>query len=275
MIQWFPGHMAKAFKDVQTQATLADLFIIVLDARAPLSTYNADFDHLAPHKPRLFVITKSDLGDQKKLPALKAHFNHPKDRVITVNLKKPQTSKQIYRLLNELLKAKIMLEQKRGLIKPRLRVIVLGVPNAGKSTLINLLMAKKKAQVANKPGVTRKQQWFGDGNIKILDTPGILWPKFEDELVGIKLAIIGSIKTSILPQHEVFIAGYKLLSQFYPALITKLNLEPAQDEAQIYSALVTLCENHKFYQSSKQVDLAQGRTYFINYLKKLSGVTYD
>lgn len=166
--------MAKALKQIREKEPLADLFIVILDARAPISSYNEEFDKIAPKKPRLFLITKEDLGDGSKLDKIRARFNNSIDNVMTVNLKNNSSKKKILAAANELLKTKKEKDLKNGLLKPRLRAIVIGVPNSGKSTLINLLSSSSKAKVGNMPGVTRGQQWVSTGEIQLLDTPGIL-----------------------------------------------------------------------------------------------------
>lgn len=267
--------MAKALREIKEKASLADLFIIVLDARAPLSTYNNEFDEIAPHKPRLFVLTKVDLADTSKLDKIKSHFINKSDDVILVNLKKSSAKKLILNKAEKLLEDKRKRDVDRGLLKPRLRAIVVGVPNSGKSTLINVLSSGSKTKVGNMPGVTKGQQWINTGKIWLLDTPGILWPKFEDDNIGIKLAMIGSIKTEIIPQEEYFIQAYKLLSKYYPNKLHEINLEPSNDEKEIYSQLLNICRDKKFLIDQNNLDLKKGRSWFINWIKKINNVTYD
>ncbi len=267
--------MAKALKQINDKQSLADLFIVVLDARAPLSSYNEEFDKIAPHKPRLFVITKVDLSDTTKLDAIKAKFNNDRNGILLVDLKKKSSQKKIIKESERLLLDKKQRDMKKGLLKPRQRAIVVGVPNSGKSTLINLVSNSSKAKVGNMPGVTKGQQWIKAGNIQLLDTPGILWPKFDDEFTGVKLAIIGSIKTSIIPQMELFNAGYKLLTEYYPKKIEALGLEPSKDENVIYNNLLTLCETKKWMLKDGKANIAKAQLYFTHYLRDLKGVTYD
>lgn len=275
MIQWFPGHMAKALRQIKEKQVLADLFIVVLDARAPISSYNEEFDELAPNKPRLFVITKQDLADNSKLHKISERFNHENDEVLFADLRKNSSKKKILELAEKLLEPKRKKDLKSGLVKPRLRAIVVGVPNAGKSTLINLLSSSKSAKVGNMPGVTKGQQWVNTGKIQLLDTPGILWPKFEDELTGVKLAVIGSIKADIIPEQEFFNFGYRLLTKYYPEKIVELNLEPTDEEAEIYSQLIKLCMQKKFVLQGNRPDLQKGMVWFRNFIRDLKGVTYD
>ena len=267
--------MAKAINQIKEKAPLADLFIVVLDARAPISSYNEEFDKIAPSKPRLFVITKTDLADTDKLNAVMHKFNKTTDSVITVSLKKKNSLKKILAEAEKLLEPKRQRDLKRGLLKPRLRAIVVGVPNSGKSTLINLVAGKSKAKVGNMPGVTKGQQWVNAGGIHLLDTPGILWPKFTKELIGIKLAVIGSIKVDIIPKTELFNEGYKLLTKFYPEKIEALGLKPSYNDVEIYSNHLQLCRNRKFVKQGGELDMDKGHRFFVTYLRNLKGVTYD
>ena len=267
--------MAKAFKQIQEKAVVADLFIVVLDARAPISTYNEDFDTIAPNKPRLFVITKTDLADPQKVDAIMAKFNHEADGAIAVNLKQKSSYKKVVKAAEKLLEPKRAKDLKKGILKPRLRAIVIGVPNSGKSTLINTLAKEAKTKVGNRPGVTKGQQWVNAGEIQLLDTPGILWPKFEDELVGVKLAVIGSIKVEIIPKQELFFAGFKLLSKYYPSKIEDLGLTPTQEESEIYTQIYALAEKKNFLLKEGKPNSDKAITFFINYLRDLKGVTYD
>ncbi|MGY6171969.1 ribosome biogenesis GTPase YlqF [Candidatus Mycoplasma pogonae] len=266
--------MAKAMKQIKEKQSLADLFIIVLDARAPISTYNAEFDDIVPSKPRLFVITKVDLADANKLNAITQRFNSVNSKTILVNLKKNVSKAKLLKMIQQMLEEKKQRDLKKGLLKPRLRIFVMGVPNSGKSTLINLL-ANSKTKVGNMPGITRSQQWINCGEFQLLDTPGILWPKFDDQLVAIKLAIIGSISFDAIANKEFFDESYRLLSKYYPEKLTLLGLEPANNEVAIYNNLYKLCSLKNMFLNNHQPDTKKAIEWFRNYVKDLKNVTYD
>ena len=265
--------MSKALREIKEKQSIADLFVVVLDARAPISTYNEEFDSISPTKPRLFVITKSDLADKTKLDAVLTKFNREGDGVIIVNLKKNSSRGKITKAMNKLLEPKRARDEARGLLKPRLRAMVMGVPNSGKSTLINLMAKAAKAKVGNRPGVTRAQQWINADGIQLLDTPGILWPKFDDELTGVKLAIIGSIKEDIIPVEYLYYAGYKLISKYYPSILEKMGLEASSDETIIYKNLFKYAEYVSFKINKDNTHQAMKK--FISFFRELKEVTYD
>lgn len=175
LINWYPGHMAKAVREIKENATLADIFLIVLDARIPISSYNEDFDNIAPQKPRLFVITKSDLMDKSKKEKIQKRFQN--EKLLWLDLRQPKSRNQILNQLKILSQAKIKKDKEKGFLTSNIKVFVLGVPNAGKSTLINLMSQKKSLKVANYPGVTRVKKWVISDNFYFMDTPGILLPK--------------------------------------------------------------------------------------------------
>lgn len=274
MIQWFPGHMAKALRQIEEQKKIVDLFVIVLDSRAPLSCYNPEFDRMLETKLKLFVLSKIDLADPEKIAKLTPKFpiNHG---VIGLNLKKQQSYKKLMLIINKLLKEKKIKDQKKGILNSTLKLAVIGVPNVGKSTLINLLAKKNKTKVANIPGVTRGKQWINTGNLLLLDTPGVLWPKIADPLVGLKLALIGLIKDSIINQTELLYHGYALISKMYPHKITQINLKNVSSEQEIYQQIKILCQNKHYFLKNGEIDLNRGITYLLNYFKNLSQITYD
>lgn len=219
-IQWFPGHMAKARREIGEKMKLIDIVIELVDARAPLSSKNPMFDQVCNNKPRLIVMTKKDLADDQITARWIEYFKQKKIDAICVNLKNFNEYQLVIDVCKEILKAKMEREAKRGL-KPRaLRAMVLGIPNVGKSTFINRLAKRKATITGNRPGVTKAQQIIRvDKDFELFDTPGVLWPRFEDLNTARNIALIGSIKQDILPLDELFIYAIKYLETNYPSRV--------------------------------------------------------
>ncbi|MCR8613356.1 MAG: ribosome biogenesis GTPase YlqF [Mycoplasma sp.] len=276
MINWYPGHMAKTMRELKEKQKLADVFIVVLDSRAPISTYNIELDKIAPHKPRLFILSKIDYADPNKLNSLSEQIAGKDDLIIGVNLLKRKSRKKIIDTLGAIIENKKERNSRKGIVTTKLRVFVVGVPNSGKSTLINLLAQKKVVNVGDKPGVTRGQQWITVSNFQLLDTPGVLWPKFDDQLIPIKLAAIRSIRTEIFPDDQLAFSIYILISKYYPNKIRKLGLEPiTENENNIDEQLNILGKSKNFIIKGNRVDMTKTYIWFISFSSKLVGVTYD
>ncbi|WP_029608628.1 ribosome biogenesis GTPase YlqF [Mycoplasma simbae] len=277
LINWYPGHMAKGMKEIKTNATLADIFIIVLDARCPISSYNEDFDSIAPQKPRLFVITKSDLMDKNKKQHIEARFKG--STILWLDLRKQSSRQIILNNIKKIMQPKIQKDKQKGLLNPKVKAFVLGVPNAGKSTLINLISQKKSLKVANYPGVTRAKQWVAIDEFFFMDTPGILIPKQEDQIAATKLAMIGSIETKIFP--TVFLANsyIDVIHTYYPDKFNEefgvdINQYSVLDEVIKHNIFSTIANNKNFKINNK-IDLPRAYKYFLNWVRELKGVTYD
>lgn len=275
MFQWFPGHMAKALRQIKEKEKFTDFFIIILDSRAPISTYNKEFDKLNNSKPKLFIINKIDYGDKRKYPKMESFFKRPNCEILFTNLKNKKSRKLVINKINQLLANKNQKNQKKGLINPFSVGMILGLPNVGKSTLINLLTNKNKAKVANRPGVTRGQQLIVTDSFKLFDTPGILFPKIESELEAIKIAMIGSIKWEVINQKELFFGSYKMLSKYYPEQIIKLGIKPSLDDSNISFYLEKIAKINNYYLKNNIYDLNRAINFFNNYVKNLKNVTYD
>jgi len=209
MIQWFPGHMAKAKKEMEEKLRLVDIVYELLDARIPYSSKNPLINELLKNKPRLILLTKSDMADDFYTNKWKNHFTSQGFPSLSIDSVSGLNIKKIIGVSQTILKDKFEKEKARGM-KPRpIRGMIVGIPNVGKSTLINKLVNKRVANVGNKPGITKAQQWVRlNANLELLDTPGVLWPKFEDQKVGMHLAITGAIRDEILKSDEL---GYYLL----------------------------------------------------------------
>lgn len=202
IIQWFPGHMSKATREIKEKIELVDLLIELVDARCPISSRNPVVSELKGKK-RIIVMTKIDLADKEITREWKEYFKKQDIICLDMNLNGKVDVKEIVRYANEAMKEKLERDARRGIKNRPIRAMVVGIPNVGKSTFINKVIGRKAASVANKPGQTKAQQWVKNGNVELLDTPGILWPKFEDKEVGIRLALIGSIKDNILNQDKL------------------------------------------------------------------------
>ena len=216
-IQWFPGHMSKARRQVQENLKHVDFVTILVDARLPLSSQNPMLTKIVGDKPKLLILNKADLADSNRTKEWRSYFEGQGIKTLVINSKEQSTVKLVTDAAKSLMADKIQRLRERGIQKETLRTMIIGIPNAGKSTLMNRLAGKKIAVVGNKPGVTKGQQWLkSNKDLEILDTPGILWPKFEDELVGLKLALTGAIKDQLLPMDEVTIFGLNYFKTYYP-----------------------------------------------------------
>ena len=205
-INWYPGHMKKTKETIAENLKIVDLVIEVLDARIPLSSKNPDISKLAKNKKRLTVLNKVDLADEREVENWKEYFirNDISDYVLAISAEKGTNLNELKRIVEEIYVEKLEKAKKKGLRKTEVRALIAGIPNVGKSKLINKFAGKTKARVGDKPGFTRGKQWVkASEKLELLDTPGVLWPKFDDPEVGYSLAITGSIKDDILPIEEV------------------------------------------------------------------------
>ncbi len=221
-VQWYPGHMTKAKRQMQEDLKLIDLLIEMVDARIPVSSRNPDIDELGRNKFRLILMNKADLADAKANEAWNSYFSEKGFSVICLDSRSRNAMKHITDLIMEACREKMERDRKRGIINRPVRVMVVGIPNVGKSTFINSYAGSASAKTGNKPGVTKGKQWIRFGkNVELLDTPGILWPKFEDPQVGIRLALIGSIKDEILNIDELSLELIQFLVRQYPGCLNE------------------------------------------------------
>lgn len=234
-IQWYPGHMTKARRMMQEDIKLIDIVVELVDARVPLSSKNPDIDELAKGKSRLILLNKADLADAAQTKAWEDHFKRQGFYALALDARTGKNVKAVTGMIQEACKEKIERDKKRGLINRPVRAMIVGIPNVGKSTFINTYAGRACAKTGNKPGVTKGKQWIRlNKNVELLDTPGILWPKFEDQSVGLKLAMIGSIKDDILDTRELAWNLVGLLVEKYPGFLKKrYNIEENHDRMNV------------------------------------------
>ena len=251
--QWYPGHMTKAKRMMQENMKLIDLVIELVDARMPLSSRNPDIDELSKNKARLILLNKSDLADSRCNEEWVAYFENKGFSCVMVNSKKGGGIKSIQNVIREACKEKIERDKKRGILNRPVRAMVVGIPNVGKSTFINSIAGKAAAKTGNKPGVTKGKQWIRlNKNVELLDTPGILWPKFEDQSVGLKLAFIGSIKDEILNMEELGIEFIRFSMSSYPGILSeKYEIEETADA---YECLRKIAESRHCLVRGNELD---------------------
>lgn len=233
--QWYPGHMTKAVRQMKEDIKLIDLVIELLDARIPLSSRNPDIDSLGKNKSRLVLLNKSDLADEEQNNNWIQFFKEKGIIALKINSKNKQGIKEINNAVNVACKDKIERDRKRGILNRPVRAMVVGIPNVGKSTFINAYAGRSCAKTGNKPGVTKGKQWIKlNKNLELLDTPGILWPKFDDQKIGLHLAFIGSMNDNILDTTEMAYELIKLLNIIYPeAINNRYNIEGDADPLQV------------------------------------------
>ncbi|MDE5938379.1 MAG: ribosome biogenesis GTPase YlqF [Lachnospiraceae bacterium] len=254
--QWYPGHMTKAKRMMQENISLIDLVIELVDARVPLSSRNPDIDELGKNKSRLILLNKSDLADPAANKRWMAYFKERGFHVLEVNAKTGQGLKAIQPKVQEACREKIERDKKRGIKNRPVRAIVVGIPNVGKSTFINSFAGKACTKTGNKPGVTKGKQWIRlNKELELLDTPGILWPKFESEDVGRRLAMIGSMNDEILQMTELAqeLLAY-LLEHYREPLLNRYQMETAGEAFTPVQALSLICENRKCYKKGQEPD---------------------
>lgn len=219
-IQWFPGHMTKAMRMMEESAALVDGVLVVLDARAPVATRNKNLNKLFGNKPVLYLLNKSDLADEKKTDAFLAAFARQGAAALACTASRAGTAQKIAAKLPSLLKDKLEKDAQKGIVRP-LRLMVCGIPNTGKSTVINALSGEKRAVTGDKAGVTRGKQWIRCAGFELLDTPGTMPPAFENQELARHLAYIGSINDDILDLDDIALELLRELAATYPQFLSE------------------------------------------------------
>lgn len=256
-IQWYPGHMAKAKRKIAEDLKLVDIVIELLDARIPMSSRNPEVDDIVGNKKRIIVLNKSDMADPAENRRWIEYFARDNTRVILANSVTGSGLKDVLAASRQLMKEKLDKLKSKGLLVKTTRALIIGIPNVGKSTFINKLAGKGVAQTGDRPGVTKSKQWIKvSKELELLDTPGILWPKFEDEKVGLYLAFTGAIKDEILDVTELAVKLLDVLMvKFQDKLMTRYKLDEIPEGTDSYALLGTIGRKRGFLVSGGEVDL--------------------
>lgn len=243
-IQWFPGHMTRAKRQIQEKLKLIDIAIELLDARVPISSRNPMIDEILLGKPRLIILNKSDLADPQMNEQWKQYFEHEGHTCAIVDSSTGTGVNRISVLTKEILKEKIDRQIAKGMRPRPVRSLIVGIPNVGKSTLINRLAGRNVAITGDKPGVTKGQQWIKTNHeLELLDTPGILWPKFEDQIVGYRLAITGAIREQILNIDDIGYQAVKILcDRYWDTLAERFDLDEPPNDLENNMEIVRIME---------------------------------
>lgn len=275
-IQWFPGHMTKAKREMQEKMKMVDMVIELRDARIPNASKNPMIEELCNQKPRLIILSKKDKADGEETRKWIAKLQKEDVKVLALDILKENITPKVVEASQELMKAKIERMKRRG-IRPRaIRAMVVGVPNVGKSTFINRISKKKIAVTGDRPGVTKSLQWSKvNTNLELLDTPGVLWPKFEDEKVGVLLAVSGAIRDEILPLEDVATWAMRFLLENKPELLEKCySIELDEDP---YLIFTRIAEKRGFLRNGNEVDFKRTIETFLREIRddRVGSITWE
>ena len=275
-VQWYPGHMTKAKRMMQEDIKLIDLIVELVDARIPLSSRNPDIDELGKNKSRLILLNKSDLADEKGNSQWEAYFKAQGFHVHKINARSGAGVKAINGLIQVACKEKIERDRRRGIKNRPVRAMVVGIPNVGKSTFINTFAGKACTKTGNKPGVTKGKQWIRlNKNVELLDTPGILWPKFEDQEGGVRLAVIGSIKDDILNLDELSLSLIHYLREAYPGVLAeRYQLEEKGSDVEV---LEQVAKNRNCLLRGQELDYSKAAGFLLDEFRsgKIGRITLE
>ena len=274
MFNWYPGHMAKTLREIKEQQKIFDLFIILLDSRIPLTSFNPELYKIINQKPILFVFTKADKVNKDKLNKYILE-NYKEHKSLILNLKLSDAYKKLSSKINEFYLELTKKNLVKGKLTPNIKCVVMGIPNVGKSTLINLLSRSSSTKVGNMPGVTKSRQWINCAHFMLLDTPGVLMPKIENDIIGAKLAITSSIKLDGLNKKDVLFHIYRLLSNIAPNELLKLGLQPLDKDKDIYQELLKYGQNNKMLLKNNEVDINKVINKLIKHFQELNNIIYD
>ena len=251
--QWYPGHMTKAIRQMKEDIKLIDVVVELVDARVPNSSRNPDIDSLANNKARIIILNKSDLADSKKNIEWTDYYKDKGFYVVAIDSRKKSSVKEVSRIIDKACAKKKERDLKRGIKNRPIRAMVVGIPNVGKSTFINTYAGRASAKTGNKPGVTKGKQWIRlKSDVELLDTPGILWPKFEDKQVGFNLACIGSMNDNILDNSEIATGIVEYIIDNYPGLLEdRYDVDESSDIADIIN---DIANNRNCIKKGEEID---------------------
>lgn len=274
--QWYPGHMTKAKRAMQEDIRLIDVVIELVDARIPISSKNPDINSLAGGKSRILLLNKSDMADPDLLQAWIRFYEKKGYLALAVNSTKRQELKQVHSLIQKACKEKIERDRKRGILNRPVRAMIVGIPNVGKSTFINSFAGRACTKTGNKPGVTKGKQWIRlNKQVELLDTPGILWPKFEDQTVGQHLAFIGSIKDELIQSVELALDLIEFLTEHYPGtLSSSYTVDETLPSAEL---LLAIAQNRGCIQKGNEPDYNKAASLILDDFRhvKLGRITIE
>jgi len=274
--QWYPGHMTKAKRQMQEDIKLIDLVIELVDARIPMSSRNPDIDEIGKNKARLILLNKADLADERVSDAWMSFFKEKGYYAVKVDSRNKGCMKTISAVIAEACKEKTERDERRGIKNRPVRAMVVGIPNVGKSTFINTFAGKACAKTGNKPGVTKGKQWIRlNKRVELLDTPGILWPKFEDQTVGLKLALIGAIKDEILNIDELALSLIEILIKHYRGVLTKRY--DVKEDVKSSDILIEIAKKRNCIQRGNELDYSKAANLLIDEFRsgKLGKITLE
>ena len=253
-INWYPGHMKKTREGIVNNLKLVDLVIEILDARAPISTKNPDIDNMISNKKKVVVLSKKDLASEDSLNKFIDYYKNNNDYVISINATDKTGISSLIKILDIIKEENYNKNKSKGIINKNLRIMIVGIPNVGKSTLINQIIGKKSTKTGDTPGITKSQQWLKiKGNIELLDTPGILWPKIEDVSVANKLSFLGSIKDSILEIEEIYYEFIQFLinNGKHKKLFSEFDIDTNETDFECISEKIA---TKRGYKKNKEID---------------------
>nr|WP_263313511.1 ribosome biogenesis GTPase YlqF [Mammaliicoccus sp. Marseille-Q6498] len=277
-IQWFPGHMAKARREVTEQLKMVDVVFELVDARIPLSSRNPMIDEIVTQKPRVVILNKKDMSKQSETDKWMQYFKNQGFFPVQIDSKHGKHLGELMKAAQAATKEKFEREKNKGLRPRAIRAMIVGIPNVGKSTLINKLAKKSIAKTGNTPGVTKKQQWIKVGKeLELLDTPGILWPKFEDQTIGKKLSLTGAIKDSIVHLDEVAIYGLNFLLKNDPAKLEQFYQIELEEDGEVVDLFDQIGKRRGMLKRGNEVDYESVTELIIRDLRnaKIGNYSFD